>query len=497
MPPIARSRLAPPKATAMIEALRGLGYSTATALADIIDNSISASARSVNVEFAWDGDASRITVLDDGHGMDEQELDLAMRLGERNPLRSLSRRSWPVRPRPEDGVILPMPLPDRGQSKRNERRLSAMGPRRSRRQRRTTAGIFSKGRAGFRRSPRAAGGRPGHACHVGTPRPGSSRRASRSRTFSISLIASNAISRWCFIATLRASGHALRLTINGTAVKPWDPFLLSASGHMVLARSNGSVSLLTLIEVQCHVLPHKDHLTPQPASRRRARTAGRRNRASTSIATPACSSPEAGSASGRDAHGPKRKLIALPASASTFRTPSIGTGKSTSANPWPASRRRPHEAHAARRRYAPAGARRFRSSRADRPHPYLQSKSPRLGGPSTFAAACAIASIEPHPAVTAVLDDAGGPLAARSGRCCGSSRRPCPSRGYGSTRRKGGRPRATGFAEQPPAEVRGVLEVMYRNLVLPEGLVACPGPRAAAPHGALQRPPGARRRPAR
>jgi signal transduction histidine kinase len=70
----------------MIEALRGLGYSTSTALADIIDNSISASARSVNVEFTWDGDDSLITVLDDGDGMDEQELDRAMRLGERNPL---------------------------------------------------------------------------------------------------------------------------------------------------------------------------------------------------------------------------------------------------------------------------------------------------------------------------------------------------------------------------------------------------------------------------
>ncbi len=57
MVPVAGSRLAPPKATAMIEALRGLGYSTATALADIIDNSISASARSVNIEFTWDGDS--------------------------------------------------------------------------------------------------------------------------------------------------------------------------------------------------------------------------------------------------------------------------------------------------------------------------------------------------------------------------------------------------------------------------------------------------------
>ncbi len=44
-----KSRHAPPKAAAMIEALRGLGYTTATALADIIDNSIAAKADKVDI----------------------------------------------------------------------------------------------------------------------------------------------------------------------------------------------------------------------------------------------------------------------------------------------------------------------------------------------------------------------------------------------------------------------------------------------------------------
>ena len=47
------SRHAPPKAGAMIEALRGLGYSASTALADIVDNSITAGAHSVNIDFVW------------------------------------------------------------------------------------------------------------------------------------------------------------------------------------------------------------------------------------------------------------------------------------------------------------------------------------------------------------------------------------------------------------------------------------------------------------
>lgn len=81
-----RTRHAPPKAAAMIESLRGLGYSTATALADVIDNSLAARADQVMVDFVWDGPASRIAVLDNGTGMDDGELEMAMRLGDRSPL---------------------------------------------------------------------------------------------------------------------------------------------------------------------------------------------------------------------------------------------------------------------------------------------------------------------------------------------------------------------------------------------------------------------------
>lgn len=79
-------RHAPPKASAMIEALRGLGYSTATAIADIIDNSVSAGARIIDIGFRWNDASSAISILDDGRGMDADTLDRAMRLGERSPL---------------------------------------------------------------------------------------------------------------------------------------------------------------------------------------------------------------------------------------------------------------------------------------------------------------------------------------------------------------------------------------------------------------------------
>jgi hypothetical protein len=59
----------------MLEALRGLGYSTAAALADLIDNSITAQARTVHLGFLWAGPASAIRIVDDGNGMDAEELD--------------------------------------------------------------------------------------------------------------------------------------------------------------------------------------------------------------------------------------------------------------------------------------------------------------------------------------------------------------------------------------------------------------------------------------
>ena len=72
-----RTRHAPPKAGAMMEALRGLGYSTAAALADVEDNSISAGASEVRLRFDWEGPASRISILDDGRGMSDPELEAA------------------------------------------------------------------------------------------------------------------------------------------------------------------------------------------------------------------------------------------------------------------------------------------------------------------------------------------------------------------------------------------------------------------------------------
>lgn len=77
---------ATPHASALIEGLRDIGYSLDTAIADIIDNSITANARIVQILTEVYSEEPYIAIIDDGDGMSEEELVAAMRPGSRNPL---------------------------------------------------------------------------------------------------------------------------------------------------------------------------------------------------------------------------------------------------------------------------------------------------------------------------------------------------------------------------------------------------------------------------
>ena len=79
-----------PRAAAMIETFRAIGYSLETAVADIVDNSISALAKNVWINRIWKGGESVITIKDDGHGMSGEEIIQAMRPGAQNPLEERS-----------------------------------------------------------------------------------------------------------------------------------------------------------------------------------------------------------------------------------------------------------------------------------------------------------------------------------------------------------------------------------------------------------------------
>ncbi|MEU8619270.1 ATP-binding protein [Streptomyces sp. NPDC048623] len=81
--PTTGSKHLPPDARYM-EALSSQGYGFEAAIADLVDNSIDAGAKDVVIHFLRDGDRLvSLLIVDDGKGMDEQELDIAMTVGGR------------------------------------------------------------------------------------------------------------------------------------------------------------------------------------------------------------------------------------------------------------------------------------------------------------------------------------------------------------------------------------------------------------------------------
>jgi hypothetical protein len=70
-----------PSASILIQSLRSLGYTFETAISDIVDNSITAKALNIYIETEKIGEKLRLTISDDGYGMDEKTLIDAMRYG--------------------------------------------------------------------------------------------------------------------------------------------------------------------------------------------------------------------------------------------------------------------------------------------------------------------------------------------------------------------------------------------------------------------------------
>jgi hypothetical protein len=74
-----------PFAPALIQSMRAIGYSLESAVADLIDNSISAEAQNIRIRFSPYTDHPYIAILDDGSGMSPEELVAGMRHGSRSP----------------------------------------------------------------------------------------------------------------------------------------------------------------------------------------------------------------------------------------------------------------------------------------------------------------------------------------------------------------------------------------------------------------------------
>ena len=83
----------PPYAPTLIESTHAIGYSLESAISDIIDNSIAASAQNVDIFFYPIGEAY-IAIPDNGSGMNTEQIDLAMQYGSRNPLELRDKTDW-------------------------------------------------------------------------------------------------------------------------------------------------------------------------------------------------------------------------------------------------------------------------------------------------------------------------------------------------------------------------------------------------------------------
>jgi hypothetical protein len=83
-----------PNAAKLMDSLRYLGYDNYSAIFDLVDNSLDAEAKTINIVISQVGGDAMISIADDGYGMDEKVLDEALKLGsltDRNSTSDLGR----------------------------------------------------------------------------------------------------------------------------------------------------------------------------------------------------------------------------------------------------------------------------------------------------------------------------------------------------------------------------------------------------------------------
>ncbi len=84
----------PPHSSSLMESMRDIGYSMSSALADLIDNSITAGATRIQIFANTSTPEPKVAILDDGGGMAHEVLLEAMRLGTHNPRMERSRSDF-------------------------------------------------------------------------------------------------------------------------------------------------------------------------------------------------------------------------------------------------------------------------------------------------------------------------------------------------------------------------------------------------------------------
>lgn len=247
----------------MLESLRGLGYTTAAALADIVDNSISAGATEVVIDFTWNGTLSSVAVLDNGRGMNDAELESAMRLGDRSPLEKRDQT-------------------DLGRFGMGLKTASFSQCRRL-----TVASVRNATTSCLRWDLDELAAYPdgGWLLFEGPSLGSEKLLAPVSRVKSGTLVLWETLDRivtngyvandfndlidrvelhlaMVFHRLIQGPNARLKILLNEKRVIPWDPFM---AGHSAKTWDSPIARTTTesgIVEVECHVLPHRDKLSP-------------------------------------------------------------------------------------------------------------------------------------------------------------------------------------------------------------------------------------------
>lgn len=464
-----KSRSAPPRASAMIEALRGLGYSTPTALADIIDNSISASASVVALAFNWEAAASHVSILDDGSGMDERALDAAMRLGERSPLDA------------------------RGSDDLGRFGLGLKTASFSQCRRLTVASIRDGRMNCLRWDLDVLASSPDDGWHLlEGPTAGSEHlleplliagrgtlvlwerldrivtAGSTEQDFHDLIDGVERHLAMVFHRYLGRSDDALQIAVNGRPIAAWDPFLRNhpASWSSPIERIRSQAGM---VEVQCHVLPHKDHLTAQQeesAAGLHGWTAQQgfyvyRNRRLL-LAGSWLGLGQGRSWTKEEAHRLARLRVDIPNSADAEWK--IDIRKSTASPPVGLRAHLTKLAEETRARARRVFAHRGQPVVINARQPVVQAwRAEHAAGGLRYRLDLQ------HPAVRAVLDEAGD-LVVPIRAMLRVIEETVPVQRIWLDTTEGRETPRTNFAGEPPSEVRSVLEVMYRNFIKRKGM---------------------------
>jgi len=256
-------RNVPPHAGNMLESLRGLGYTPATAIADLLDNSITAKADKICIDLEWKGHDSWIRIIDNGNGMDDATLEAGMRLGGRDPRAERSKSDLG-----RFGLGL------KTASFSQARRLTVASRRSGGQIACLRWDLDQIGTHLVADWPLFEGATPGSE-HLIEPLKKMEHGTivlweNIDRIVTAGFTASEMIElidrlevhlAMTFHRLIGGAQPQFSLLLNGRAVKPWDPFLMGHPGK-ALESPNYRILHTTGVTAQCHVLPHRDMLRP-------------------------------------------------------------------------------------------------------------------------------------------------------------------------------------------------------------------------------------------